>query len=190
MSIAYANPRCQHTHTNEDHTHNSTIQLLSASDALQHTNAGAVAPLQHSGSGNVSDDWKTGLRLLLAKRQHEEAFREALADPKHTVWLVNSLPSPSILLGGADGAPPLSQPVLVALVKQLSVDLSTDTATKLTWMREAAMAINNRDPSIAGHLQAVLGPVVSAVQALGDVPGVSSSDVKVTMHVLRSVLHS
>lgn len=167
----------------------SPRQLLSASDALQRP---APAALQHSGSGSLpaAEDWKTRLHTLLAARQYEEAFREALADPEQAVWLVNALPSPSVLLGG-DGAAPLSQLVLVALVKQLSVDLSKETATKLTWMREAAMAINNRDPSVAGHLQAVLGPVVTAVQALGNnVPGVSPSDVKVTMHVLRSVLHS
>lgn len=166
-------------------TQPSQQQLVAASDALQRP----PAPLQPSGSGNLPADWKTRLRALIAARQHEEAFREALGDPAHAAWLINTLPSPSVLLGG-DGAPPLSQPVLVALVKQLSVDLSSDAATKLTWMREAAMAINNRDPSVAGHLQAVLGPVVAAVQALGDVPGVSPSDVKLTMHVLRSVLHS
>ncbi len=148
------------------------------------------------GSGSIpgpsAGDWKTRLRALISTQQYEDAFRDALADPAHTLWLVRQLPSPSVLLGGA-GAPPLSQPVMVALVKQLSVDIERDAGTKLTWMREAAMAINNKDPSIAAHLQSVLGPVLTAVQALanapGGVPGVGASEVKLTMHVIHSVLH-
>lgn len=51
---------------------------------------------------------------------------------------------------------PLSQGVLLSLVQQLGCDLGKDTARKLSWIREAALALNPDDPLLAPHMRPFL----------------------------------
>ena len=50
--------------------------------------------------------------------------------------------------------PILSQQVLLSLLQQLGYDLTRDSATKLTWIRDAALAL---DPQVCAGRPALLG---------------------------------
>lgn len=73
------------------------------------------------------------------------------------------------------------------IVKQLAVDLSQQTTSKLQWIREAAMNITPRDPAIAHQVKPVLQQVAKSLT--NNVQNMSPSDAsncKLTIHVVRS----
>lgn len=52
--------------------------------------------------------------------------------------------------------PMLSQPVLLSLLHQLSFDLPKKPSLKLSWIRDAAMALNAGDPEVASYVRPLL----------------------------------
>lgn len=107
------------------------------------------------------------------------------------VWLCGQVDPRTVLLPEPT---PLSQMVLLSLVQQLASDLSVPgkpLSTKLTWIGEAALFINPRDPTTAPHLKPVLDHVYSSLQTcLGRVHGESASACRLAMHVVHSQLAS
>lgn len=94
---------------------------------------------------------------------------------------------------------PLSQGVLLSLVQQLGCDLDKDTTRKLSWIREAALALNPDDPLLAPHMRPFLHQLhqnllrqMEQTTVSGDqttVPG-EQSNLRLVIHVVRSLLTS
>ena len=133
-------------------------------------------------------DYKAELQGLIRHGKLEEAFSKALSlqDLSLVYWLCSSIDAPTVL---SQSSPALSQMVLLSLLQQLSADLNQGTTTKLQWIREAALAINPSDHSIATHVKPVLQQVASALQeVLPKLQSAEASSCKLTLHVVRSQL--
>ena len=135
-------------------------------------------------------DVRAELTAQLRAGQYEAAFSRALGlqDVATVGWLAAQAEAGAVL--GRDPCP-LSQMVLLSLVQQLSADLTTHLAPKLAWIREAALALNPRDPALARHLRPVLESVHAALQAAaGRVKGADASSCRLAMHVVHSQMTS
>ncbi|KAI5077643.1 hypothetical protein GOP47_0007958 [Adiantum capillus-veneris] len=91
------------------------------------------------------------LARLLSEQKIEEAFNKSLslADVGIVSWLCNQVDLETLL---TSTPLPLSQGVLLALVQQLGCDLGNDTSKKLTWIKDAALALNPHDPGLPPHV--------------------------------------
>lgn len=88
---------------------------------------------------------------------------------------------------------PLSQGVLLSLVQQLGCDLANDTSNKLTWIREAALALNLADPVLAPHMRPFLHQLYQNLHSqMGLTPptGEVTSALRLVIHVVNSLLSS
>ncbi|GBG60627.1 hypothetical protein CBR_g8647 [Chara braunii] len=95
------------------------------------------------------------LSRLVAERKYEDAFNKALSQSNVAVvsWLCSQIDASALF--GIQPLP-LSQGVLLALVQQLGCDLKNDTARKLVWIQQAALALNPQDPLLARHMRGIL----------------------------------
>eukprot|EP00898_Chlorokybus_atmophyticus_P005860 jgi/Chlat1/6275/Chrsp44S00453 len=84
----------------------------------------------------------------------------------------------------------LNQGVVLALVQQLSADLTRDAQLKLDWMQRAAVTLNPRDPLFGPHMRQVLQPVYDSLQAYinSGAAGSRTSSVRIICHVVNSLL--
>ena len=85
---------------------------------------------------------------------------------------------------------PLSQGVLLSLVQQLGCDLGKDTARKLSWIREAALALNPNDPLLAPHMRPFLEQLYQNLHnqvQITTVPG-EQANLRLVIHVVNSLL--
>lgn len=133
---------------------------------------------------------RSELSGLLRAHQYEKAFSRALGlqDVATVGWLCTQADAAAVL---SRDPCPLSQMVLLSLVQQLSADLTTSLGPKLTWIREAALQINPRDPVLARHLRPVLEGVQGALQAAAArMTGADASSCRLTLHVIHSQLTS
>jgi hypothetical protein len=154
-----------------------------ARSAAASASAGGRAPA-------APKDARAELRALAAAGRHEEAFSRALGlqDAGTVAWLCAQSDAAALL---ARDPPALSQMVLLSLVQQLASDLSTGAATKLQWIREAAMVLNPRDPQTGPHLRPVLEQVTAGLKAaLAGLKGGDASSCKLAMHVVHSQMTS
>lgn len=88
---------------------------------------------------------------------------------------------------------PLSQGVLLALLQQLSCDMSKDTSKKLAWMTDVAVAISPADSMIAMHVRPIFEQVYQRLVHQRSLPTTSASEansIRLLMHVINSVLMS
>lgn len=102
------------------------------------------------------------LNTLLSSHAYESAFVKALSCSDLTVVmnLCGKLNPKDIFSAREDGTLPLSPPVVISLVQQLSVDTSTNVDLKLAWLREALFALPTTDPDIVHHVPSVLAQLV------------------------------
>lgn len=86
---------------------------------------------------------------------------------------------------------PLSQGVLLSLVQQLGCDLGKDTPRKLSWIREAALALNPDDPLLAPHMRPFLQQLYENLrrQVKHALPG-EQANLRLVIHVVHSLLTS
>jgi enhancer of mRNA-decapping protein 4 len=85
---------------------------------------------------------------------------------------------------------PLSQGVVLSLVQQLGCDLSNDTGRKLSWIREAALALNPNDPMLAPHMRPFLEQLYQNLHHQmihTTVPG-DQANLRLVIHVVNSLL--
>lgn len=188
----------------KEHSDTSRNDMLELSQSIQSTLEATRAmletqgesPLQKAHSTSTASsmratkphDYKAELQGLIRHGKFEEAFSKALSlqDLSLVYWLCSSIDAPTVL---SQSPPALSQMVLLSLLQQLSADLNQGTAIKLQWIREAALAINPSDHSIATHVKPVLQQVASALQAvLPKLQLAEASSCKLTLHVVRSQL--
>jgi enhancer of mRNA-decapping protein 4 len=129
------------------------------------------------------------LSRLVSERKFEEAFHKALqmSDVSIVSWLCTQADPQSLF----SMVPlPLSQGVLLSLVQQLSCDLGKDTARKLVWIREAALALNPNDPILAHHMRPILGDLYQNLhgQMLITSSGGEASSIRLVLHLVNSIL--
>ncbi|KAI8103950.1 hypothetical protein M9435_006476 [Picochlorum sp. BPE23] len=188
----------------KEHSDTSRNDMLELSQSIQSTLEATRAMLENQGESPLQKahststassmrtakphDYKAELQGLIRHGKFEEAFSKALSlqDLSLVYWLCSTIDAPTVL---SQSPPALSQMVLLSLLQQLSADLNQGTAIKLQWIREAALAINPSDHSIATHVKPVLQQVASALQAvLPKLQLAEASSCKLTLHVVRSQL--
>ena len=86
---------------------------------------------------------------------------------------------------------PLSQEVLLSFVTHLAHQLPThDTDLKLSWLVQAAPAIDPRHPRVAEHCRQVLEPVKAQLTGLArSLSGEPGKQAKTAVHLVNSLLH-
>jgi enhancer of mRNA-decapping protein 4 len=146
-----------------------------------------VLSLQHL---EESLDPTIELSRLLKEGKLEEAFNKALSlsDVAVVSWLCMQMDEAHLF---STVPLPLSQGVLLSLVQQLGCDLGKDTARKLSWIREAALALNPDDPLLAPHMRPFLQQLYQNLhkQVAQAVPG-EQANLRLVIHVVHSLLTS
>ncbi|KAL0915442.1 hypothetical protein M5K25_015860 [Dendrobium thyrsiflorum] len=132
------------------------------------------------------------LTRLISERKFDEAFTLALQ--RSDVSIVSWLCSQVDLHGLCSMAPlPLSQGVLLALLQQLSCDISAETQRKISWMTDVAVAINPTDPMITSHVRPIFEQVYNRLlqqRTLQTTTVAEASSIRLIIHVINSVLMS
>jgi len=174
-------------------------KLLSLAES---TNAARILPVNNQINGGLPDkvlslqhleeslDPTIELSRLLKEGKLEEAFNKALSlsDVAVVSWLCMQMDETQLF----STAPlPLSQGVLLSLVQQLGCDLGKDTTRKLSWIREAALALNPDDPLLAPHMRPFLQQLYQNLhkQVAQAVPG-EQANLRLVIHVVHSLLTS
>ncbi|CAN6450434.1 unnamed protein product [Victoria cruziana] len=154
----------------------------------------AMNPMSNSLLSNgpqveVPPDPTKELTRLISEHKFEEAFTAALQ--RSDLSLVSWLCSQVDLQGLLSTSPlPLSQGVLLSLVQQLACDLGNETSRKLSWVTEAAMALNPADPMIITHARPILEQVYQMLvrqRAVSTASGEANS-IRMVIHVITSIL--
>jgi len=131
-------------------------------------------------------DPATRVSAALTAGDYEGAFTAALdeASPALLAAVTAAVPA-------SEAAPGLSQPVLLTLLQQLGVGLasSADPAHTVGWVREAALALDPRDPALAAHVRPILSGVLEAAKGVASGGGPAAGEARLALHVVNSVLH-
>jgi len=87
---------------------------------------------------------------------------------------------------------PVSQGVLLSLVRHLSFDLLKDTGHKLLWIKEAALALNPEDPRLVPHMRGYLEQTFQNCHKLVGVTKLQpeQSMLRLVIHLINSLLSS
>lgn len=103
------------------------------------------------------------IQQLINAQDYCEAFQEALtaADLGLVVMVCQSC-DPAVLFSQTPC--PLSQPILLSLIQQLSVDLSTDTELKYKYLDEAMLALDTNDAITREHVATILDGLIQQIQ--------------------------
>ncbi len=126
---------------------------------------------------------------LLIAGKFEHAFDTALTaqDLSAVTWICHRLDPTAV-------AVKLSQPVLVCILQNLGLDLTTDVPIKLAWLHHCAICINPHDKLIKQHavhviqqLKERLSHVAPVIVQLG---GPVVAEHKTLMLILSSLLTS
>ncbi|XP_069580746.1 enhancer of mRNA-decapping protein 4 [Brachyistius frenatus] len=95
---------------------------------------------------------------LLQQGQLNQAFQQALSatDLNLVLYVCETIDSQQVF-----GQPPcpLSQPVLLSLIQQLSSNLSTRSELKISYLEDAVMNLDHSDPLTRDHMTSVLSQV-------------------------------
>ncbi|KGL84009.1 Enhancer of mRNA-decapping protein 4, partial [Tinamus guttatus] len=101
---------------------------------------------------------QTHILQLLQQGHLNQAFQQALtAADLNLVLYVCETVDPQQVFGQQPC--PLSQPVLLSLIQQLSSDLGTRTELKLNYLEEAVMHLDQSDPITRDHMGSVMNQV-------------------------------
>lgn len=150
----------------------------------------------YSGHMVVEADIKLLLDKLINQAKYEEAFTKALSSGhlKLVIHLCSKIDPKDVLSSnGTTESPPLSQPVILSLIQQLSHDMSDNTDLKFQWIQESLLALDNRNPVIADHLLQVLHQVIQTLETLTHTasPALTPSQIrqnKLVLHLAKSLL--
>lgn len=169
----------------------SLVSSLHQEQQLMRTSSLSSMHSQSVKSPTAPVDIKTEFKRLLAQGHYEEVFGRALGmqDVGLVSWLCAQTSVPDL---SSREPPVLSQMVLLSLVQQLAAGLTHGEAeSKLTWIREAALALNPKDAMLAPHLKQVLQQVHTALQGvLPRLNGGEAMSCKLAMHVVHSQMTS
>ncbi|CAL9697140.1 unnamed protein product [Knipowitschia caucasica] len=95
---------------------------------------------------------------LLQQGQLNQAFQQALSatDLNLVLYVCETIDSQQVF---GQHPCPLSQPVLLSLIQQLSSNLSTRSELKISYLEDAVMNLDHSDPMMRDHMTAVLAQV-------------------------------
>lgn len=95
---------------------------------------------------------------LLQQGQINQAFQQALSatDLNLVLYVCETIDSQQVF---GQHPCPLSQPVLLSLIQQLSSNLSTRSELKISYLEDAVMNLDHSDPLTRDHMSAVLSQV-------------------------------
>ncbi|KAM6409229.1 enhancer of mRNA-decapping protein 4 [Rhynochetos jubatus] len=101
---------------------------------------------------------QTHILQLLQQGHLNEAFQQALtaADLNLVLYVCETVDTQQVF---GQHPCPLSQPVLLSLIQQLSSDLGTRTELKLNYLEEAVMHLDHSDPITRDHMGSVMNQV-------------------------------
>ncbi|XP_074488217.1 enhancer of mRNA-decapping protein 4 isoform X1 [Sebastes fasciatus] len=95
---------------------------------------------------------------LLQQGQLNQAFQQALSatDLNLVLYVCDTIDSQQVF---GQHACPLSQPVLLSLIQQLSSNLTTRSELKISYLEDAVMNLDHGDPLTRDHMSSVLAQV-------------------------------
>ncbi|KAM9288888.1 enhancer of mRNA-decapping protein 4 isoform 2-T2 [Morus bassanus] len=101
---------------------------------------------------------QTHILQLLQQGHLNQAFQQALtaADLNLVLYVCETVDTQQVF---GQHPCPLSQPVLLSLIQQLSSDLGTRTELKLNYLEEAVMHLDHSDPITRDHMGSVMSQV-------------------------------
>ncbi|KAM6123821.1 enhancer of mRNA-decapping protein 4 isoform 3-T3 [Phoenicopterus ruber ruber] len=101
---------------------------------------------------------QTHILQLLQQGHLNQAFQQALtaADLNLVLYVCETVDTQQVF---GQNPCPLSQPVLLSLIQQLSSDLGTRTELKLNYLEEAVMHLDHSDPITRDHMGSVMNQV-------------------------------
>ncbi|XP_005152472.1 enhancer of mRNA-decapping protein 4 [Melopsittacus undulatus] len=101
---------------------------------------------------------QTHILQLLQQGRLNQAFQQALtaADLNLVLYVCETVDTEQVF---GQHPCPLSQPVLLSLIQQLSSDLGTRTELKLNYLEEAVMHLDHSDPITRDHMGSVMNQV-------------------------------
>ncbi|CAG8682941.1 6683_t:CDS:2, partial [Ambispora leptoticha] len=126
---------------------------------------------------------------------YEEAFLKALASSDLTIILrlCHKVSPKNVFF---PSRPLLSQPVILSLIHQLTIDLSKYTDLKFAWIEEALLHVNPKDTTISSHCPRILAIAKQRLVDRYTQMQMSSEEnqnhnlkqITVLIHVLNSIL--
>ncbi|XP_068117872.1 enhancer of mRNA-decapping protein 4 isoform X2 [Hyperolius riggenbachi] len=127
------------------------------SSIMQAMRSAAGTPIQTSGFDFHSQ--QTHILQLLQQGNLNQAFQQALtaSDLNLILYVCESVDTQQVF---GQQPCPLTQPVLLSLIQQLSFDLGAQTELKISYLEEALMHLDNSDPVTRDHM----GPVMNQVR--------------------------
>jgi len=144
--------------------HDSQLQALlqlaqaqaHSASGLQHSVAQLTQQLQESSA--KTEPTLAELKQLVASNQLNVAFEKAMrsSDRNLLTNLCATLNETAVLEGM--GFEPLSNPLLLSLIQQLSYNLD-QPQVQLLWIKEACNALDIADPRVAPHVRSVFSEV-------------------------------
>lgn len=190
MNLALTQGLEQHLHAQQAALAESTglAGLLRDSLGALHSTGGAVDETRVHPAATKMDP-KTELLALAKAGRYEEAFSKALSlqDVSTVTWLCSQFDAASVL---STEPFPLSQTVLLSLLQQVAAGLGgMSLSVGLSWVREAAMQLAPKDPSISSHVCLVLEQVQAALQQAASSKAHGDAEeyhCKLAMHVIKS----
>ncbi|XP_062477153.1 enhancer of mRNA-decapping protein 4 [Pezoporus occidentalis] len=101
---------------------------------------------------------QTHILQLLQQGRLNQAFQQALtaADLNLVLYVCETVDTEQVF---GQHPCPLTQPVLLSLIQQLSSDLGTRTELKLNYLEEAVMHLDHSDPITRDHMGSVMNQV-------------------------------
>nr|XP_032816120.1 enhancer of mRNA-decapping protein 4 [Petromyzon marinus] len=127
---------------------------------------------------------------LLQQGQINQAFQQALtaADLELVLFVCETVDPAQVFIPGSC---PLTQPVLLSLVQQLSMDLAVHTKTTLRFLEEAVMSLDPQHSITREHSATVLVPVQQKMHAFlaADQRGQFSKQARILLMAVGSLLN-
>uniref|UniRef100_A0A3Q4BVN6 Enhancer of mRNA-decapping protein 4 n=1 Tax=Mola mola TaxID=94237 RepID=A0A3Q4BVN6_MOLML len=101
---------------------------------------------------------QTNILQLLQQGQLNQAFQQALSatDLNLVLYVCETIDSQQVF---GQHSCPLSQPVLLSLIQQLSSNLTTRSELKISYLEDAVMNLDHSDPMTRDHMATVLAQV-------------------------------
>jgi len=131
---------------------------------------------------------KVDVLELLRAQQYGLAFDKVLSssDSDLLAWTCTKVRADELF---SVSPLPLGQGVVLSLAQQLGCDLHRDTATKVAWIREAALSLDASDPALRPHIHHVLSGLEEIVERVIDgSEGALKTELRLCSRVLRTVL--
>ncbi|KAL3896566.1 MAG: hypothetical protein SGCHY_003988 [Lobulomycetales sp.] len=153
--------------------------------------AGSGIPLLKTPSTPVLPelDYKLALETDLENNDYEGAFTKALgtSDLSSVVYVCSKVAHRQVFT--QDGETLLSQPVILSIIHQLSMDLyDKATQLKLSWIQECLMNLDASHPSIVQYSIKVLRTVSKRVDEL--LSGISNGDITMDQQKMVAIVKS